>query len=319
MLPISSEIRRQIAILGGLGAITFLAAYLTIGINILWQADDFFDSRENCGTGPAPSVFFSSDFVSLNLENNSQGKATISGYINLSQKTFEKLNLDTKKIHLRLEPLQENSMSIPINYEELTVGSWNKNFDSSNMNAYADLQEKDIRLIGDPKKFPYDEYKYGYKAVAYTLENGEPKDLKIEYVFTIAQLSSTFIPRVVSSPSEYMKKIPDSFFDMSNRAPYTHDECAIIIERKNLFKCLVWLLTAFLFFPALYTFFKTEAQPGIDLIATVVSVAAIRYFLIGPVEDFTFYRIDFFFGLAIVLAATLPLLLDLGRKINRSK
>jgi len=317
LFSIRSNARRYIAIIGGAGAIAFIVAYLAIGMNMLGQADDFFDSRDQCGPGTSSPFSFSSDFISLDLENNSQGKATISGRINLSRDTFEKLNLDTKKIYLRLEPLQENPMDIPIMYEELTVGRWSKNFDSSSMNASAKIQKKEVRLIGDPKNFPSDEYKYGYKTVAYTLEKGEAKDLKIEYVFTIAQLSSTFSPRAAPSPNEYMEKIPDSFFGEPEYAPYEYDECAIIIERKSAFKYLVWLLTAFLFFPALYALFKPEVQPGIDLIATVVSVAAIRFFLIGPVEDFTFYRIDFFFGLAIVLAATLPLLLGLRQRINR--
>ncbi len=319
MFSIISKIRRDIALFGGLGAIAFIMAYLAVGMNMLGQADDFFDNHNKCGTGPSSPAFFSSDYISLDLENNSQGKATISGRINLSKRTYEKLNLDTEKMYLRLEPLQENPMAIPIHYEELTIGPWNKNFESSSMNAHSDIQKKEVRLIGDPENFPSDEYKYGYKAIAYTLEKGESKDLKIEYVFTIAQLSSTFTPRTVPSPNEYMEKIPDLFFEEPEYAPYKHDECAIIIERKSAFKYLVWLLTAFLFFPALYALFKPEVQPGIDLIATVVSVAAIRFFLIGSVEDFTFYRIDFFFGLAIVLAATLPLLLGLRQTISRNK
>lgn len=319
MFSINSKARRYITIAGGAGAVAFIVAYLVVGMNMLGQADDFFDSHGKCGTGPVTSFFFSSDFISLELENNSQGRATVSGHINLSRETFEKLNLDTKKLYLRLEPLQGSPMDIPLIYEELTVGSWSKNFDSSSMNASAEIQKKEVRLIGDPRSFPSDEYRYGYKTVAYTLEKGEAKDIKIKYVFTIPQLSSTFVHKVAPSPNEYMEKAPDSFFEEPDYVPYEHDECAILIERKSAFKYLVWLLTVFLFFPALYALFKPEIQLGIDLIATVVSVAAIRFFLIGPVEDFTFYRIDFFFGLAIVLAATLPLLLGLRKTIKRSK
>jgi hypothetical protein len=42
-------------------------------------------------------------------------------------------------------------------------------------------------------------------------------------------------------------------------------------------------------------------------------------FLIGPVEDFQFYKIDFVFGLAIVLSATMPLILNFWQHLIAKK
>jgi hypothetical protein len=49
-------------------------------------------------------------------------------------------------------------------------------------------------------------------------------------------------------------------------------------------------------------------EPGIDFLATLVGIAVVRTLLIGPVEDFQLYNIDFLFGAAILLVGTVSLI-----------
>jgi hypothetical protein len=65
------------------------------------------------------------------------------------------------------------------------------------------------------------------------------------------------------------------------------------------------LLLLVLCLPLMLVFYRDE--PGIDFLATLVGIAVVRTLLIGPVEDFQLYNIDFLFGAAILLAGTVSL------------
>ena len=58
--------------------------------------------------------------------------------------------------------------------------------------------------------------------------------------------------------------------------------------------------------PLMLVFYRNE--PGIDFLATLVGIAVVRTLLIGPVEDFQLYNIDFLFGAAILLVGTVSLI-----------
>ena len=68
---------------------------------------------------------------------------------------------------------------------------------------------------------------------------------------------------------------------------------------------MVLLFLLVLCLPLLLVFYREE--PGIDFLATLVGVALVRVLLIGPVEDFRLYNIDFLFGAAILLVGTVSL------------
>jgi len=66
------------------------------------------------------------------------------------------------------------------------------------------------------------------------------------------------------------------------------------------------LLLLVLCLPLMLVFYRDE--PGIDFLATLVGIAVVRTLLIGPVEDFQLYNIDFLFGAAILLVGTVSLI-----------
>jgi len=49
-------------------------------------------------------------------------------------------------------------------------------------------------------------------------------------------------------------------------------------------------------------------EPGIDFLATLVTIAVVRVLLVGPVQDFQLYNIDFLFGAAILLVGSVSLI-----------
>lgn len=302
----------------GVGSLLFLLLYLWFGAS-LFKGNDIFAGHAVCGVGPSPQGFFRTDFISLSLKNDVSGKAIVSGNINVSKATYDALGLKKHKLKLRLEPLQLDYSFISPFFEDIELGAWSINFDGPHNNAYVDLKPKIVRLYGEPRDFPFELYRYGYKPVLYIDTPGGTKDLKFEYAFTIIQLSSFLVPLVAKTTEDYMDYSESSLVSDDNERSYAFDECAVRIERSLSFKFMVGLLTLFLFFPVVYSLFRTDKQPSIDIIATIISVAAIRMFLIGPVEDFQFYKIDFLFGLAIVLSATMPLILNFWQHLIAKK
>ena len=298
----------SLSYIAGFASIVFLSLYLLLGFSLI-NDDDIFAGQAICGAGPQPSSFFSSDFISLSLKNDVAGKATISGNVNVSKATYDALGLRDHPLKLRLEPLPLKFSSISPFFEEIELGAWSLNFEGAHNNAYAELKPKVISLYGEPSNFPFENYRYGYKPVLYFETAQGTKDLAFKYAFTIVQLSSFFVPSVAQSTEDYMDSSKSSLVTSDDTRTYSPDECAINIKRSFSFQFMVVLITLFLFFPVIYSLFLTDKQPAVDVIATVVSVAAIRMFLIGPVEEFQFYKIDFVFGLAIVLSATMPLIL----------
>lgn len=297
----------------GIGSILFLLLYLWFGI-FLFKGSDIFAGHASCGTGPNGQELFSSDFVWISLKNDATGKATISGNINVSKSTYNTLNLRHNALKFRLEPLQLSYSSIPPLFEEFELGTLLLNFEGIHKNAYIDIKPKTISLFGEPRDFPFEQYRYGYKPVVYIENANNTQDLPFKYIFTTVQLSSFLVPSIAHTTQDYMDVTDSSLVTSSDNRAYATNECAINIERSFSFKFMVGLLTLFLFFPLSYSLLRTDKQPAVDIIATVISVAAIRVFLIGPVEDFQFYKIDFIFGLAIVLSATAPLIKPLWNR-----
>lgn len=302
--------KRLLINLTGVGSIVFLLLYLLLGFK-LFKESDIFAGHAVCGAQSQSHDLYSSDFISLHVKNDIAGKAKISGTINVSKATYDALKLKTHPLRLRLEPLQISYSFFSPFPEEVELGDWTTSFDGPHANAFVDLKPKLINLYGDTGDFPFEHYRYGYKAVLYIDTPAGVKDLSFQQSFTIIQLSSFFVPHVSSNTDDYMGPSDSSFVTADHNRVYTSGECAVKIERSFSFQFMVILLTLFLFLPVIYSLFRVDKQPSLDVIATVVSVAAIRVFLIGPVEDFQFYKIDFVFGLAIVLSATVPLMLGL--------
>ncbi|TMU82581.1 hypothetical protein FGA82_03530 [Pseudomonas fluorescens] len=302
--------KRSLTTVAGIGSIAFLVLYVLLGFK-LFKESDVFAGHEACRTGSHSQILYSSDFIFLHVKNDIAGKVRISGGVNVSKATYDALKLERHPLRLRLEPLQLSYSIFPPFPEEVELGDWTTSFEGPHANAFVDLKPKLIKLYGDASDFPFEHFRYGYRAVLYINTPVGVKDLSFKNSFTNIDLSSFFVPKVSSTTFDYMGPSDSSLVTADDNRVYRSGECAVKIERSFSFKLMVVLLTLFLFLPVIYSLFRTDKQPSLDVIATVVSVAAIRMFLIGPVEDFQFYKIDFVFGLAIVLSATVPLILGL--------
>jgi amino acid transporter len=119
------------------------------------------------------------------------------------------------------------------------------------------------------------------------------------------EMSNTFTPIQKYNRAEYINE-KNSLAREEDYKPYAANECAFSVERKGSFKVIVLLLLLVICLPLLHVFYRDE--PGIDFLATLVSVMAIRVFLVGPLNDFQLYKIDFLFAAAILLVGTVSLI-----------
>jgi hypothetical protein len=265
-----------------------------------------FDSTAWCGTPPASDgAAMGKDQLTLRITNNLRGEFMLSGAIVVSERTFNRYDLARNELRLRLEPLQWSYGVTPVFLEQVKVQPLTRNLSSLNKSAYAELDPRPIGVQGRAADFPFDTYRYGYKPVLYYLKGNDRIDLKFKHITTSMEMSNTFTPIQKYNRAEYINE-KNSLAREEDYKPYAANECAFSVERKGSFKMIVLMLLLVIGLPLLHVFYRDE--PGIDFLATLVCIGAIRVLLVGPLNDFQLYKIDFLFAGVILLVGTVSLI-----------
>jgi hypothetical protein len=265
-----------------------------------------FDSTAWCGTPPASDgAAMGKDQLTLRITNNLRGEFMLSGAIVVSERTFNRYDLARNELRLRLEPLQWSYGVTPVFLEQVKVQPLTRNLSSLNKSAYAELEPRPIGVQGRAADFPFDTYRYGYKPVLYYLKGNDRIDLKFKHITTSMEMSNTFTPIQKYNRAEYINE-KNSLAREEDYKPYAANECAFSVERKGSFKMIVLMLLLVIGLPLLHVFYRDE--PGIDFLATLVCIGAIRVLLVGPLNDFQLYKIDFLFAGVILLVGTVSLI-----------
>jgi hypothetical protein len=264
------------------------------------------ESTAWCGAPPSPeAAALGKDQLTLRVTNNLRGEFMLSGALVVSERTFNRYDLSRNELRLRLEPLQWTYGATPIFLEQVKVQPLSRNLSASNKSAYAELEPRPIGVQGQATAFPFDTYRYGYKPVLYYLKGSERIDLRFKNITTLMEMSNTFTPIQKYNRVDYINENTSMIRDEDYK-PYGPHECAFSVERKDSFKVVVLMLLLVLCLPLMLVFYRD--LPGIDFLATLVGVALVRGLLLGPVQDFRLYNIDFLFGAVILLVGTVSLI-----------
>lgn len=264
------------------------------------------ESTAWCGAPPSPeAAALGKDQLTLRITNNLRGEFMLSGALVVSERTFNRYDLSRNELRLRLEPLQWTYGATPIFLEQVKVQPLSRNLSASNKSAYAELEPRPIGVQGQATAFPFDTYRYGYKPVLYYLKGSERIDLRFKNITTLMEMSNTFTPIQKYNRVDYINESTSMIRD-DDYKPYGPHECAFSVERKDSFKVVVLMLLLVLCLPLMLVFYRD--LPGIDFLATLVGVALVRGLLLGPVQDFRLYNIDFLFGAVILLVGTVSLI-----------
>ncbi|WP_336354771.1 hypothetical protein [Pseudomonas granadensis] len=264
------------------------------------------ESTAWCGVPPSTeAAALGKDQLILRITNNLRGEFMLSGSLVVSERTFNRYDLSRNELRLRLEPLQWTYGATPIFLEQVKVQPLSRNLSASNKSAYAELEPRPIGVQGQATAFPFDTYRYGYKPVLYYLKGSERIDLRFKNITTLMEMSNTFTPIQKYNRVDYINENTSMIRDEDYK-PYGPHECAFSVERKDSFKVVVLMLLLVLCLPLMLVFYRD--LPGIDFLATLVGVALVRGLLLGPVQDFRLYNIDFLFGAVILLVGTVSLI-----------
>lgn len=264
------------------------------------------ESTAWCGAPPSTeAAALGKDQLTLRVTNNLRGEFMLSGALVVSERTFNRYDLSRNELRLRLEPLQWTYGATPIFLEQVKVQPLSRNLSASNKSAYAELEPRPIGVQGQATAFPFDTYRYGYKPVLYYLKGSERIDLRFKNITTLMEMSNTFTPIQKYNRVDYINENTSMIRDEDYK-PYGPHECAFSVERKDSFKVVVLMLLLVLCLPLMLVFYRD--LPGIDFLATLVGVALVRGMLLGPVQDFRLYNIDFLFGAVVLLVGTVSLI-----------
>ncbi|MHB2247799.1 hypothetical protein ACX64O_13095 [Pseudomonas fitomaticsae] len=264
------------------------------------------ESTAWCGTPPnTEAALLGKDQLTLRITNNLRGEFMLSGAVVVSERTFNRYDLGRNELRLRLEPLQWSFGVTPIFLEQVKVLPLSRNLASTDKSAFAELESRPISVQGRVTEFPFDTYRYGYKPVLYYLKGSERIDLRFKNITTLMEMSNTFTPIQKYNRADYINEKNSMIRDEDYKA-YGPHECAFSVERKGSFKVVVLLMLLVLCLPLLLVFYRDE--PGIDFLATLVGIGVVRTVLVGPVQDFQLYNIDFLFGAVILLVGTVSLI-----------
>ncbi|MFJ7313499.1 hypothetical protein ACIQVE_12145 [Pseudomonas sp. NPDC098747] len=259
-----------------------------------------------CGTPPvADAAALGKDHLTLRITNNVRGEFMLSGAVVVSERTFNRHDLGRNELRLRLEPLQWSYAGTPNFLEQVKILPLSRNLSSPNKSAYAELEPRAIGVRGRMTDFPFDSYRYGYTPVLYYLKGNDRIDLKFRHITTSMEMSNTFTPIKKYNRAGYINE-ENSQVREEDYKSYASNECAFSIERNGSFKVIVLLLLLTICLPMLHVFYRDE--PGIDFLATLVSIGATRMVLLGQPNDFQLYKIDFLFAGIILLVGTVSLI-----------
>jgi hypothetical protein len=263
-----------------------------------WAGCGDFDAIRNAGRD--------TDYLALEIKESGLGQFVLTGQLFLTAHTARALEkLAPKEIVVDLANLRSPYA-----------------FASSGQSFSLDLQNKAPQYDGNvairvvPGKiytdassleyFPFDQYKIGYRPIVrYYTTDGSNKVLNVSTAVTNVRLSPLFTVRKVAEWGDYVTGV--RLEEQEKTRQYLPDECTLLLKRSPWYIEMVALLLLLLFVPAIYLSYRPEDNPGIDLIAVILGIAAIRQFFLGSVDEWNLYLIDIVFAGIAVITAIIPL------------
>ncbi|WP_175753221.1 hypothetical protein [Burkholderia ambifaria] len=257
----------------------------------------------------------------LEIKDESKGKFLVSGHLYLPVERWESFKKQYSEIWLHIDYLDTDADFIG------TSSLFDVKLDISNPNRYWGTQQVWInipaqppRVDGEYRRYPFDAYRVGVKTVS--LRASKPgqgwQTIPLEFDFS-PSLSSGFDAKRPWSTHDFMRKTESIQGNIADR-PYLLNECPLIISRSPWFLMMALLLALLLLTPAIYLYYRREAEAGLELVGTIIAVATIRAYFLGVPSGWDFMPVDVVLAGIVVTTAAIPLwrLGELGQKNRNS-
>lgn len=247
------------------------------------------------------------NFLSLEIKDSGLGEFILSGELILNLETSKKLaQSSVKGMNVILQSLRSPYFFSGTGQSfDLDITNKVPYFD--NRIAIKIIEKKIYSDRSSLDHFPFDQYLIGYRPTVsfFTIHEGFAEILEIDSAITNVRLSPLMTVSNADTWGEYVQGVKLEANEVSKK--YQEDECVLIIKRSPWYIAMVALLVMLLFVPAIYLFYRPQDNPGIDLIAVILGIAAIRQFFLGSVVEWKLYPIDIVFAGIVVLTAVIPL------------
>jgi hypothetical protein len=295
-----------------------VVALLCIGFFFVAAYDYFHESPEQglfkghwAGCGNFRDIkhgedMFQQNTLALSIHDTLSAKFIISGRLQISRKTYLAYVKDAKKILIELTPLQTYQNFFPPISEYVEVEDLERDAIDSTHGVTLKFKERELRADNDVEKYPFEKYRIGFSAQVKVvgLEGQRHHPVAMDVTIVNTNLSNPFIVRKIESVKEFMLS-PDRESAATTR--FKTNQCALIVERAIWYQAMVLFLIGLIFAPAVFLLYKDGTDPGVELIAALLGVVAIRSYLLGAPTDWNIYRIDVVFASAVLLTAVIPL------------
>lgn len=256
----------------------------------------------------------SKNYLSLEIKDGEPGKFILSGELVLTATAYDKLSSEKARLQAMLNNLRSPSILPGIPYfldldTDNVTRRWNNE-------AVLKIKEIPLHGMGFLSDFPFDTYRLGFKPALYVSGPGDAESrlFPLDTAITNIRLSDAMAVRKAATWQDY---VTDVSLDAAERSVrYKVDDCALIVNRAPWYRSMVVLLVVILIVPAVYLIYRPDDNPGVDLIAVILGVAAIRQFLLGNIIDWRLYKLDMVFVLVTVVTAAIPLW-HIHRKLER--
>lgn len=249
---------------------------------------------------------FNQNSLELRVSDAQPKKFLVSGSLSISQKTYLARIKDAERVVVELTPLQtKKNFFLPFP-EIIDAAKAEDRLMVGERGVTLELKQKELWVIGGLEKYPFDQYRLGFSARVLIKSAKDYKYLPLvmDVVVVNVYLTNSFMAKKVERPEQFMIGLKSN---MPETGHYESSQCSLIVERPLWYKAMVVFLLVLIFVPAVFLFYKRDADPGMELVAALLGVAAIRSYLLGIPTDWNLYQIDFIFAGAVMLTAVIPL------------
>lgn len=160
----------------------------------------------------------------------------------------------------------------------------------------------ELRVANTRKFFPYDKY---FVEIVSNMEDRVTETVVPTLLGIKSNLDKSYVVTRFDNYGDFLRSQGGHPVRAEGRAT-AQNECLFLVERAAWLKWGVAGLVILLFAPVLFTLYRPEENPGLELITTVVYVGLIRAYLLDSKHAMDFYVLDFAFLLVIVLVAVIP-------------
>jgi hypothetical protein len=259
---------------------------------------------ESCGYEPALGT---TPHASIQITGGSYGKFEQVGQIFIPATNWPKLSSKIESVFLdEMDSLNGQSALPGVPFKLGAPHRWRVpgQFDAYRMV----LEPTSVQSIPKSRIFPIDRYDVGMAALCVEIQTVDGAAYRIPVSFDLNFSGDSGWESRLAVGSPYSSSLFDREQVVQTPRDALQQKCELIISRSYWHIGLIFTLALILSTPALYVLRKPSESAGLELIAAVIGLGAIRCYLLGTPSSIGDLQLtDFYFAIVVGWVALIPL------------